>query len=67
MADNGFGESFEEQAQASRRGILMEAMDWLGHNKKWWLLPIVLAILGLGALVMLGGGGALSPFIYSLF
>ena len=58
---------FEQQASEARRGFFGEVFDWMGHNKKWWLLPVVLAVLGLGVLVMLGGFSAISPFIYTLF
>ena len=57
---------FHQQAQGDRSGIASEFWDFLKHNKKWWLLPIVIAILLLGALVFLGGSGA-APFIYTLF
>jgi hypothetical protein len=38
----------------------------VAHNKKWWLLPIMLVLFMLGALMLLGGTAA-APFIYSLF
>jgi hypothetical protein len=56
-------------AQASERknsGIVSEFWDFLKDNKKWWLAPIVVSILLLGALVLLGGTAA-APFIYTLF
>jgi len=59
--------AFEEGAAGKRRGLVRESLDWLLANKKWWLLPIVVAVLGLGVLVLLGGGSALSPFIYALY
>ena len=43
-----------------------ELFAYMGARKKWWLLPIVLVILLLGALVFLGGTG-FAPFIYTLF
>jgi hypothetical protein len=36
------------------------------QNKKWWLLPAVIATLLMGLLIMLGGTAA-APFIYTLF
>ena len=57
---------FEREAEAEDMGFLAEFWDFLKHNKKWWLLPIVLMVLGLGALVLLGGT-AFAPFIYTLF
>lgn len=49
-----------------RRGLLAEFWDFLKLNKKWWLLPILIVMLALGALVLLSGSGA-APFIYTLF
>ena len=57
---------FEEQASLSQPGLLREFLDFLMHNKKWWLAPIVLVLLLVGLLVILGGSGA-APFIYTLF
>ena len=59
-------EEFREEAQAPRMGLLAEFWYFLRHNKKWWLMPILVAILLVGALVVLGGTG-LAPFIYTLF
>jgi hypothetical protein len=60
------GDDFIEQANQSRVGLAGEFIDFLKDNKKWWLAPIIISILGLGLLVMLGGTAA-APFIYTLF
>jgi hypothetical protein len=36
-------------------------------RKKFWLLPIILVLLMLGALIVLTQGSAVAPFIYTLF
>ena len=36
-------------------------------RKKWWLLPIVIFLILLGALIVFTEGSALAPFIYTLF
>lgn len=36
------------------------------EEKKWWLTPIIVVLLGVGLLVTLTSTGA-APFIYSLF
>ncbi len=59
-------EDFAAQAAAQRSGLVAEFVDFLKDNKKWWLAPIILSILALGLLVMLGGTAA-APFIYTLF
>ena len=35
--------------------------------KKFWLLPIILALLLFGALIILTSGSAVAPFIYTIF
>ena len=58
-------------AQEDRQSLASEFRDFLKYNKKWWLLPILVVILGLGFLVFLSGSGAApfiyTPFIYTLF
>lgn len=46
--------------------LAREFYDFLKENKKWWLAPIMISVLLLGALVLLGGSAA-APFIYTLF
>ena len=57
---------FERQAGQSRTGLTAEFVDFLLHNKKWWLVPIILVLSLVGLLIVLGGSGA-APFIYTLF
>lgn len=56
---------FESQAQQAQPGLLREFWDFLKHNKKWWLLPILIVLLLFGILIALSGTGA-APFIYTL-
>jgi hypothetical protein len=58
--------SFEDEARKRSGGLLSEYKDFLLHNKKWWLIPIVVALLLVGVLVILGSTAA-APFIYTLF
>jgi hypothetical protein len=64
LKDNG--NDFEREAGAPQQGIVREFLDFLLHNKKWWLTPIILVLLAVGVLIVLGGTGA-APFIYTLF
>ncbi len=59
-------EEFRREGEAKRTGLLREFLSFLAHNKKWWLLPILIVLLLVGLLVVLGGTG-LAPFIYTLF
>ena len=51
----------------NKLAIIKEFWDFLGTRKKWWLAPIVVFLLVLGALLVFAKGSALAPFIYSLF
>ena len=58
--------SFDELKNQGRSGIIAEFLYFLGQNKKWWLLPILIVMGMVGTLVLLAGTGA-APFIYTLF
>jgi uncharacterized protein YdaL len=60
------GGSFADQAEGTQPGIFAEFFDFLIHNKKWWLTPIVLVLFLVGVLIVLGGTPA-APFIYTIF
>ncbi len=64
-SDNNTNEFVESSGQ-KRSSLIAEFWGLLKHNKKWWLLPIIITLLLLGALVLLGGT-AIAPFIYPLF
>jgi hypothetical protein len=51
----------------SKINIIREFLDFLRERKKWWIAPIVLFLLLLGAVLVFAKGSALAPFIYSLF
>lgn len=57
---------FASQAQMAPRGLPRELWDFVRVNKKWWLIPILLVLLVLGAVILIGGTAA-APFIYTLF
>lgn len=58
--------SFEQQASQSTPGLLRETVGFLRHSRKWWLLPVLLALVALGIFVILAET-AVAPFIYTLF
>jgi len=46
--------------------FVLEIWDFLKVRKKWWLLPIILMLILVGALIIIGQSSAISPFIYAL-
>jgi hypothetical protein len=59
--------SFAEQADTKPPSFLRELWDFIAHNKKWWLVPIIVALLLISILVLLTANNALAPFIYAIF
>jgi hypothetical protein len=51
----------------SKIAIMSEFWDFLKVRKKWWLTPIVIFLVLLGALIIFTEGSAVAPFIYTLF
>ena len=47
--------------------IIKEFLHFLRVRKRWWIAPILMFLLLLGAMVIFANGSALAPFIYSLF
>jgi hypothetical protein len=51
----------------ARAGLMGEFWEFLKVRKKWWLLPIVVVMVLVGALLVFAQGSALAPFIYTIF
>jgi hypothetical protein len=51
----------------SQAGITRELWSYMKVRKKWWLLPLIVVMLMVGALVVLSQGSVLAPFIYAIF
>ena len=47
--------------------FIKELWAFMKARKKFWLLPIIIVLLLLGALLILAQGSAVAPFIYTLF
>ncbi|MCK5383546.1 MAG: hypothetical protein KAJ65_07260 [Gammaproteobacteria bacterium] len=47
--------------------LLKDLWGFLKVRKKFWMAPIILVLVLLGALIVLSQGSAVAPFIYTLF
>ena len=47
--------------------LLKDLWAFMKARKKFWLAPIIVIMLLLGALIVLTQGSAVAPFIYTLF
>lgn len=47
--------------------IIKDLWLFIMERKKFWLIPVMVILLLVGTFIILGGGSALAPFIYSIF
>jgi len=51
----------------SRPGLVSELMAYMKARRKWWLIPLIVVMIAVGALLVFAQGSALAPFIYTIF
>jgi uncharacterized protein DUF5989 len=51
----------------SKVQVVSELWQFMRENKKYWLAPIVITLVLVGALLVLAKSSAIAPFIYTLF
>lgn len=47
--------------------FLKDLYSFLMERKKWWLIPIMLALVTMGLLMLFAESSAVAPFVYPLF
>jgi len=51
----------------AKQSLLREFFAFIRHEKKWWMIPLVLVLLLVSALILFASSSPLAPFIYPLF
>lgn len=47
--------------------LTRDIWDFLKVRKKFWLAPLIITIVLMGALIVVSQGSVIAPFIYSIF
>ena len=47
--------------------LIKDIWDFLRIRKKYWLAPLIITIVLMGALIIFTQGSVVAPFIYSIF
>ena len=47
--------------------LVKDIWDFMKVRKKYWLLPLIITIVLMGALIVFTQGSVVAPFIYSIF
>ena len=66
MSDQKQSEFEKAAAEQPSAGFVRELWSFMTENKKWWLLPLIIALLVFAALIFLSGTGV-APFIYQIW
>jgi hypothetical protein len=48
-------------------GVVGEVLAYLWQRRRWWLIPLVAALLAFGLLLIFATTSGIAPFIYTLF
>lgn len=51
----------------NRFSIMSELIAFLWMRRLWWMIPMVIVLLGFGLLIVFTQSSALAPFLYPLF
>ena len=55
------------QIPKEEKGIVGEFLDFIVHNKAWWMTPIILVLLIMVGFIIFFDSSPLIPFIYAVF
>ncbi len=47
--------------------LIKDIWDFLRIRKKYWLAPLIITLIMMGALIIFTQGSVIAPFIYSIF
>ena len=47
--------------------LLIDIWDFLRIRKKYWLAPLIVTVVLMGALIIFTQGSVVAPFIYTIF
>ena len=50
-----------------KQSLTREFGAFIIHEKKWWMIPLAVVLLIVGALIVFAGSSPLAPFLYPLF
>ena len=49
------------------KDLVGEFALFMKEDRTWWMIPILVVFIGIGAFIIFAQGSALAPFIYALF
>mgnify|MGYP007063381382 CR=1 FL=1 len=56
----------QNQIPVERRGIAREFVDFIVHNKLWWMTPIMIVLALMVGFILFAESSPVLPFIYTV-
>jgi hypothetical protein len=50
-----------------KQSLIKEFFLFVRHEKKYWMIPLIVVLLIVGALMVFSASSPLAPFLYPLF
>jgi len=57
----------DENKPNATPSLLREFWEFVKHEKKWWMIPLILVGIIIGAIIVFASTSPLAPFTYTLF
>ncbi|MBM4367962.1 MAG: hypothetical protein FJ090_11155 [Deltaproteobacteria bacterium] len=54
------------QLPQAPRGLVSEFIDFILHEKAWWMTPIIVVLVAMVGFILLAEAAPVLPFIYTL-
>lgn len=51
----------------AKQSLVKEFLLFIRHEKKYWMIPLIVVLLIVGALLVFTASSPLAPFLYPLF
>ena len=56
----------KDQIPVERQGIAREFVDFIIHNKRWWMTPIIIVLALMVGFILFAESSPVLPFIYTV-
>ena len=57
----------EDSWVMAKQSLLRDFVEFIKHEKKWWLIPLLVVLLLVSLLIIFAQSSPLAPFIYPFF
>ncbi|UCF32727.1 MAG: hypothetical protein JSV78_10375 [Phycisphaerales bacterium] len=51
----------------AKQSLIKEFFLFIRHEKKYWLVPLIMVLLVVGAIILFSSSSPLAPFLYPMF